>query len=81
MAERTVASAATSAWVVIAPMTSASPSILMPFNSATPDRSTRSVGWANRCFKVGIRVWPPATTVASSLLASSDAASSPEDGL
>ncbi len=74
MASCTTALAATSACVVIAPMTTARPLRSMPFISATAPRSTRFAGEASRCFMVGSSVCPPASSFASSLRASMPAA-------
>ena len=47
------------------------PSLITPFSRATtfsasmPDKSTSKEGRASRCFRVGIRVMPPAMGVAS----------------
>src|SRR5665213_94669 len=71
----TSADSATSICRVMAPMTSALPSRLMPFNSAMPPRSIRSLGLARRCFKVGSSVMPPASSLASSPLPACAAAS------
>src|SRR5438067_2640915 len=57
----------TSACRVIAPITTALPSSLMPFRLPSPPRSISSVGFASRNFRVGISVMPPATSLASSL--------------
>src|SRR5437764_10069001 len=51
----------------MAPMTIASPSREIPDMPATWRRSTRWAGAARRCFIVGNRVWPPASSLASSL--------------
>ena len=63
----TVDDAATSAWRVIAPMTIASPSLLMPLSSAMPDRSTSVPGCASRSFIAPTRLWPPASALAAGL--------------
>ena len=76
---RTSAEPATAAWVVMAPMTTAPPSALIPDSSAMPPMSTRSDGAARRSFKVGSRVMPPATSVPSAAALSLPAASSSED--
>ena len=55
-----------SQWVVIAPIASALPSALMPESPGTFWRSIRCLGWASRSFIIGIRLWPPATILASS---------------
>jgi len=52
----TAADVATSACRVIAPMTTASPSFLMPFISATPERSTSVPGCASRSFIAPMRL-------------------------
>ena len=65
----------TSQWVVMAPTT------MTPFSSLTPPRpftlprSMRCLGWARRSFIIGIRLWPPASSLASSSLPSSFSAS------
>src|SRR3546814_894086 len=68
------------AWVVMAPMTSLPPSSRMPFRSLMPPRSTRSEGLARRCFRVGMRVMPPAMNLPSLAPASALTASSTEAG-
>src|SRR5205823_12893458 len=66
IARLTTSERLTSAWRVIAPITTASPSSLMPFSDGIAERSTSCVGLAKRIFKVGIKVMPPATSLASS---------------
>ena len=80
MAPFTTAEVATSSCVVMAPITSALPCLSMPFSSATRDRSTMTLGLARRCFMVGSSVWPPASSLASGLDASSLAASATDCG-
>ena len=58
-APRTAADAATSAWRVIAPISTLSPTV-MPAIPSMPPRSITSVGAARRAFNVGINVIPPA---------------------
>src|SRR5258705_11646771 len=48
-------------------MTSAPPSSLIPERPETFRRSTRCLGWARRSFMAGSRLWPPASSLASSL--------------
>ena len=55
----TTSEAATSAWVMAAPMVTPSPAAAMPRSSGNRPMSIRSVGAARRCFIVGISVWPP----------------------
>src|SRR5262245_29733943 len=57
----------TSQWVVIAPNASMLPSCLMPVSPGTLRRSMMCLGWASRSFIIGIRLWPPARSLASSL--------------
>jgi hypothetical protein len=71
----------TSACRVIAPITIASPASVMPRNDVIAARSIRSDGRARRCFRVGSRVMPPASSFASSLAASKLAISSRLAGL
>src|SRR5438552_1851360 len=59
---------ATSACVVIAPMTIASPSFLMPFSSPMPERSTTVPGLASRNFIAPTRLCPPASALPPLLL-------------
>ena len=59
MAAFTSALFATSACLVIAPMTSLSPSRFTPRNSAIAERSTTALGLFSRCFSAGSRVCPP----------------------
>src|SRR5436190_2180137 len=66
IARLTTSERLTSAWRVIAPITTASPSSLMPLSAGIAERSTSCVGLARRIFKVGIKVIPPATSLASS---------------
>src|SRR5713226_2620454 len=66
----TTGESATSACRVMAPMTIERPRSSMPDRPSIKDRSIRLAGLASRCFMVGIRVWPPASSFASSLLAS-----------
>src|SRR5260370_31702550 len=70
----TMGESATSACRVIAPITIERPRSSMPDRPSIKDRSIRLAGLASRCFMVGIRVWPPASSFASSLLASRFAA-------
>ena len=65
-----------SCWVVMAPMTISAPSVRTPLSSATPARSIRWPGCARRSFIIGMRLWPPASTRASSRPPSSATASS-----
>ena len=60
IASFTTFDAATSAWRIIAPITTLSPSLRMPFISAMPERSTSVLGWASRIFIAATRLWPPA---------------------
>src|SRR6266576_715907 len=71
---------ATSACRVIAPITIERPRSSMPDRPSIKDRSIRLAGLASRCFMVGIRVWPPASSFASSPLASRFAACRTLDG-
>ena len=75
----TAADAATSACVVIAPITIASPSFLMPFSSAMPPRSTSVPGLARRSFIAPTRLWPPASALPP-VFASAAAASATDFG-
>jgi len=65
IARLTTAERLTSACRVIAPMTMVSPSSLMPFSAGIAPRSISCEGLARRIFKVGIKVMPPATSLAS----------------
>ena len=71
----TSAEAATSAWQVIAPITTSLPSTLMPFSAATAPRSIRSLGAASRSLSEGSSDMPPATRRGSLVLLSLAAAS------
>src|SRR5262245_44031831 len=53
-------------WVVMAPITMAPPSSLMPLRPGTLRRSMRCLGCARRSFIIGTRLWPPARSLASS---------------
>src|SRR3989442_5712035 len=64
---------ATSACVVNAPMTIASPSFLMPFSSAMPDKSTTVPGFARRSFIAPTRLCPPASALPLLLLSAAAA--------
>src|SRR2546428_3482076 len=64
---------ATSACVVKAPMTIASPSFLMPFSSPMPDRSTTVPGFASRNFIAPTRLCPPASALPPLLLSAAAA--------
>jgi len=55
----------TSTWRVIAPMTTLSPSSLIPVNAGIAERSMSCDGLARRSFSVGISVIPPETSFAS----------------
>ena len=65
MAPCTAAEPATSAWGVMAPTVTMSPTV-MPLRPSMPARSTTSVGAASRCFRVGMSVMPPARNTPSS---------------
>ena len=80
MAPRTTGELATSSCVLMAPITSALPFLSMPRNSATRAKSISTGGLARRCFMVGISVWPPASSLASLVPASSLAASASDCG-
>ena len=60
----TSADAAISAWVVRAPMRTRPSSAAMPLSSATRPMSMRAVGAASRSFRRGIRLCPPASSLA-----------------
>ncbi len=75
---RTAAFWATSAWVVVAPMTMWPPSSLTPLSPEMPPRSTMSEGLARRCLRVGISVMPPLMSLPSEAPESSWTASSTE---
>ncbi len=70
----TTAELATLAWRAIAPITSERPFISMVSRPSTFDRSISCAGRASRCFITGTSVWPPAISLASSVLASRFAA-------
>ena len=76
MAAARSAAAISSAIVVVAPITKLSPSRLMPRSSAMPPRSTSACGTARRSFIIGIRLWPPASGLASSPRSASRATAS-----
>jgi hypothetical protein len=65
---------ATSACLVVAPITSERPFSSMPDRPSTLPMSISAEGEARRCFMVGSSVCPPARILASSDLASSEAA-------
>ena len=71
---------ATSAWGVMAPMVTVSPSTVIPLSSAMLPRSTTSDGLARRSFRIGSSVWPPARKVPSPAPLIATAASSSDDG-
>src|ERR1700682_3724535 len=73
----TTADDATSACVLMAPMTTAAPSCLMPFNSAMPPISITVPGLASLSFIAPTRLWPPASALPP-VLASAAAASAPD---
>ncbi len=50
---------ATSACLVVAPMTTSSPSSLMPDSSEIRAMSISTAGWASRTFIIGSSEWPP----------------------
>ena len=55
---------AMAAWVVIAPMVTLSPETVMPVRPSFA-RSTTVDGLFSRCFSTGMKVWPPASALAS----------------
>src|SRR5215510_13301283 len=71
----------TSQCVVMAPMEMTLPSSLMPLRPGILRRSMRFLGWARRSFIMGMRLWPPATSLASSSLPSRPSASFTVEGL
>src|SRR5258708_28740529 len=71
----TIGERLTSAWRVIAPITTPSPSSVMPTNDEIAPRSTRSDGFARRSFNVRIKIIPPSTSFASSAASNPAAAS------
>src|SRR5918999_4572372 len=66
---------ATSAWRVIAPISTALPETLMPASSLMVPRSMRSVGEESRSFIACTRLWPPARYLPSSFFEPSAMAS------
>src|SRR5262245_26690073 len=66
---------ATSAWRVMAPISTAPPATLMPERSRVKFRSTRSDGEERRSFIACTRLWPPARYFASSFLPIAETAS------
>jgi hypothetical protein len=81
IAKATCSLVSTSTWRAIAPMTTLSPSRLIPRSSAMPERSTSAVGRARRCFSAGSKVWPPESGRASGSAERIFTASATLDGL
>jgi hypothetical protein len=75
---RTAPESATEAWVASAPMTRLSPSTAMSANPAIRPMSTTLAGCAARSFMAGMRLWPPATSLASGSEERSSTASATE---
>src|SRR5918999_2772889 len=67
--------AATSAWRVMAPISTALPEALIPDSSLMVPRSMRSLGDESRSFIACPRLWPPARYLASSFFEPSAIAS------
>src|SRR5205823_15028551 len=65
----------TSQCVVMAPTVKTPFSSLIPARPLILPRSIRCLGWARRSFIIGMRLWPPASSLASSSLSSSLSAS------
>src|SRR5579884_360717 len=63
---RTTSETATSACRVSAPMISRSPSVRMPLMLGRRPMSIRYLGSCRRSFMAGTRLWPPASSLASS---------------
>ena len=74
MAFCTAASAATAAWVAMAPIFTLPPLTVMPFSSAMPARSIRDSGAARPRRIEGSSDWPPAMSLESSFMAALAAA-------
>src|ERR671914_889634 len=72
--------AATSAWRVMAPISTALPEALIPDSSLMVPRSMRSLGDERRNFIACTRLWPPARYLASSFFDASATASLEEEG-
>src|SRR6266498_4040067 len=65
-----------STWRVSAPMRMWFPATLTPTRPTMRLMSTRTLGAATRKFSIGTRLWPPASTRASSLCSASSASAS-----